>query len=269
MIKVKDLNKKYGRKTALKDISFELGDGICGILGTNGAGKTTLIRCLAGMTGYSGSIDIGKSDDIGYLPQQTAVFPNLSVYDNLYFYAELKNISKTLRKNAIDEAIKLVNLDDNAKTKGRELSGGMKRRVAIAEALLGHPSVLLLDEPTVGLDPEERLRFKRTIRAIRKDTIILMSTHIVEDIEAVADKIIIIDEGEIKALGSADDIRAIAGGKVFEIPQNEVSDTDYVVREEDRDNEIVSRVITTNPGGFAIPVEPTVEDGYLCSIKRV
>lgn len=269
MITIKNLSKKYGKKKVLEGLSFDFSKGAYGILGTNGAGKTTLIRCIAGMHGYTGEISIDKEKNIGYLPQQSGIFPNLSIYENLYFYAELKHIAKDKRNDEIEKVINLVNLDDNTQTKGKKLSGGMKRRVGIAAALLGQPEILLFDEPTVGLDPEERLRFKQIIRVLKKETTILMSTHIVEDVEATADNIIIIDRGIIKASGSTDDIKSIAKGKVFEIDPDEVSRDDYVIREEDRGDRIVSRIITRNPRESVFSVEATVEDGYICSIKEI
>ena len=269
MITIEDLSKRFGKKKALDGFSFEFDKGIYGILGTNGAGKTTLIRCIAGMYDYKGIINIDDGNMIGYLPQQSGVFPNLTVFENMRFYAELKHINKAEQEDAIEKAIRLVNLEDNIHTKGIKLSGGMKRRVGIAEALLGNPSILLCDEPTVGLDPEERLRFKQIIRGLKKEVTILMSTHIVEDVEAVADSIIILDCGCIRASGSSDDIKNIANGKVFEIAPDKVNEEDYVIREEDKDGIIISRIITNNPRGSAFLVKPTVEDGYICSIKRI
>ena len=269
MITIEDLSKRFGKKKALDGFSFEFNKGIYGILGTNGAGKTTLIRCIAGMYDYKGRINIDDGNTIGYLPQQSGVFPNLTVFENMRFYAELKHINKAKQEDAIEKAIRLVNLEDNIHTKGRKLSGGMKRRVGIAEALLGNPSILLFDEPTVGLDPEERLRFKQIIRGLKKEATILMSTHIVEDVEAVADSIIILDCGCIRASGSSDDIKNIANGKVFEIAPDKVNEKDYVIREEDKDGRIISRIITNNPREAAFLAKPTVEDGYICSIKRI
>ncbi len=269
MIKINSLSKKYGKKIVLNNISINFDDGVYAILGTNGAGKTTLMSCIAGMIRYKGNIEISENYNIGYLPQVSAVFPNLTVYENLEFYAELKHISKSGRATDIEKAISLVNLDEYTQTKGNKLSGGMKRRVGIAEALLGQPEILLLDEPTVGLDPEERLRFKRTIHSIKNNHIIILSTHIVEDVEAVADNIIILNEGKIRNSGSFDDIKGIATGKVFEVPRKYVTNDDYVVHEKDGAEGIISRVLTNVPKDAVYSVDSTIEDGYLCSIKGI
>lgn len=203
---VKNVEKKFGKNKVLNNLTIRFEKGIYGILGPNGAGKTTLLRCIVGIYDIQKGV-IGFVDNqgefcspgvgvIGYLPQKFGIFKNMSVRDFMLYFAEMKEIDKNLRDKEIEKCLKLVNLEESMKIKVKKLSGGMVRRLGIAQALLGQPEILIFDEPTTGLDPEERMRFKKIISQLGKDRIVIISTHIIEDMEALCDKVIIMKKGE-------------------------------------------------------------------------
>ena len=165
--------------------------------------------------------------------------------------------------------LELVHLSEVRKVKGRKLSGGMARRVGIAQALLNHPVLVIFDEPTTGLDPEERIRFKHIVRELHKESVVILSTHIVEDIEAVCDEIIILNQGNILASGSQEIISKLAENKVYELTESQRIPEDYVEKELEVDGEMVYRVLT----GRELPIEqrvrPNIEDGYICALKGI
>ncbi|MCM1245273.1 MAG: ATP-binding cassette domain-containing protein [Roseburia sp.] len=208
MVEITNLSKKFRRKEVLNQVCLSLESGAYGMLGPNGAGKTTLLRCMLGLYPVrQGEIQLDVPNwQIGYLPQNFGLFRELSVYDMLYYFCELKKIPKTDREEAIVQALDSVNLTENRKTKISKLSGGMQRRAGIAQAILGSPPLIVFDEPTVGLDPEERKRFKDMILKRKKNSIILFSTHIVGDIEDVCDRIIIMNKGRIIKEGNLHEI---------------------------------------------------------------
>lgn len=199
MLVLENVSKKFRKREALKDVSVQIDEGCYGLLGPNGAGKTTLLRCVLGLYPVSsGRISLdGEPAEIGYLPQKFGMFQELTAYDMLYYFATVKKIPGPLRKSEIEKVLSLVNLEDRTGEKVRKLSGGMQRRIGIAQALLGNPRLIFLDEPTVGLDPEERARFRDIMGEIRKARTILISTHIVEDVESVCDRVIIMNHGHI------------------------------------------------------------------------
>ena len=203
MLTIHNLTKKFGRKLVLDNISFSFDNGVYGLLGPNGAGKTTLMRCLTklyntkdGVIFYN-DVSITKDKEylthIGYLPQKFGLFKDLKVYEMMMLLANLKKVDSKQAKKMIYDSIKVVNLSDRINSRISTLSGGMIRRLGIAQALLDDPKIIIFDEPTAGLDPEERLRFKNIISEIKKDKIIIISTHIVEDVEAVCDKVAIMN----------------------------------------------------------------------------
>lgn len=221
MIQVSYLKKRFGRKTVLDNVTLCCHRGIYGILGPNGAGKTTLMRCMMGLYSVSeGVIDAPPPTEIGYLPQKFGLFRELTVRDMLYYFASLKKIPKAERETAIHKALVRVNMEEHAKQRISTLSGGMHRRIGIAQAILGEPPVLFFDEPTVGLDPEERSRFKSVVRELGKTSTVLFSTHIVEDLEAVCDSVIVMNKGHILYSGEMDEICEHAGikGEDEEVP---------------------------------------------------
>lgn len=200
------LSKQYGSKIAVDRISLGLKAGVYGLLGANGAGKTTLMRLLCGiLKPTSGSISMDGSDvsteeyrsKLGYLPQDFGYYPNFTGEDFLLYMAALKGLNKMQAKRRTAELLKVVALQDVGKKKIKTYSGGMKQRLGIAQALLGNPRLLILDEPTTGLDPKERARFRNLIAELGKDNIVFLSTHVVSDIEHIADTILIMKDGEL------------------------------------------------------------------------
>ncbi len=200
------VSKQYKNLIAVDRVSLKLHKGVYGLLGANGAGKTTLMRMICGIvTPTSGSISFDGTDVkeesyravLGYLPQDFGYYPEFSGMDFLLYMASLKGIdSKTAKKRA-QELIKLTSLEDVAKRKIKTYSGGMKQRIGIAQAMLSNPRILVLDEPTAGLDPRERVRFRNIIAELGKESIVLLSTHIVSDVEHIADEIIMIKSGQL------------------------------------------------------------------------
>ena len=224
-IEIKHVNKFYGKKQALKDINLTIEQGMFGLLGRNGAGKTTLMKLLATLHGkQSGEITIcgipvEKSKEIrsitGYLPQDFSMYPSMKVEECLDYLGVLSGMSKAERRERIPMLLKKVNLTDKKHSKVKSLSGGMKRRLGIAQALLHNPKVLIVDEPTAGLDPEERIRFRNLLCEVAEERIVLLSTHIVGDIEATCEQIAIMNEGEILWRGTVTELLKNAEGKVF------------------------------------------------------
>lgn len=273
MIHVRGLEKRYGKKRALAGVSFSLGAGVTGLLGPNGAGKTTLLRCMLGILKPSAG-DVVFAEEaparhraIGYLPQKYGLLKELTVGEALEYFATLKKIPSGEIHDGIDECLRRVNLLESKSTRVGALSGGMIRRVGIASALLGDPSVLVFDEPTAGLDPEERVRFKRLVSGLSATHSVLISTHIVEDIEAVADSVIVLHQGEVRASGTLQDIADLARGKCYLAPQdrvNEYSMDYYVDRYIEVGGESLARVLSLQPYESFVPTTSTVEDGYLC-----
>jgi ABC-2 type transport system ATP-binding protein len=209
---IKDLSKNYGKVQALNNVSLHIEEGMFGLLGRNGAGKTTLMKILstilnktAGDVSICG-MDIKRAKEIrgivGYLPQEFSFYPNMGVYEALDYLGLLSGMSSDERRNRIAQMLKMVNLTDARKVKVKALSGGMKRRLGIAQALLHDPKILIVDEPTAGLDPEERVRFRNLLTETAEDRIVILSTHIVEDIEKTCDRLAVLDAGEILFNGS-------------------------------------------------------------------
>lgn len=274
-----NLKKTFKKNEALKDISIKFGTGIYGLLGPNGAGKTTLIRCIVNLYNIDGGsikfqgIEILKDtsilNNIGYLPQKFGLFKELTVYDNLQYFAALKKIPKESMDFYIKKALKKVNLQEKTDEKVSTLSGGMIRRLGIAQAILGEPKIIIFDEPTAGLDPEERMRFKNILSSIKKDKIIIISTHIVEDVEVTCDKIIIMDKGKILKIGSPEEISLVAEGKVFEVKEEVSFDSSwYVEKTYSRKGEKYLRILSNKKEEYQ-SVQSTVEDGYMCILRGI
>jgi len=200
------VSKRFRDKRAVSDISLELTPGVWGLLGANGAGKTTLMRMLCGiLKPTTGSIaldgvDVSSEDYravLGYLPQDFGFYPDFTGLDFLLYLAALKGLSRSHAKRKAKELLELVSLKDAGGKKIKTYSGGMKQRLGIAQALLNDPSLLIVDEPTAGLDPKERVRFRKLIAGLGQDTIVLLSTHIVSDVEKIADHMLMMSEGKI------------------------------------------------------------------------
>lgn len=200
------VSKQYGNKIAVDRISLKLNKGVYGLLGANGAGKTTLMRLLSGILKPTGGEILFDGKDVsseeyrsilGYLPQDFGYYPDFTGEDFLLYMAALKGISKPLAKKQAAELLELVTLQTVGKKKIKTYSGGMKQRLGIAQALLGNPQLLILDEPTAGLDPKERVRFRNLISKIGQENIVLLSTHIVSDIEHIADTVLMMKNGQL------------------------------------------------------------------------
>ena len=279
-----NVNKYYGKKQALKDVTMTIPTGMFGLLGRNGAGKTTLMKILATISrASSGSIticglDISGSRNIraitGYLPQDFSMYGNMNVYEAMDYLGTLSGLTKKERVERIPLLLKEVNLQNNSKTKVRAMSGGMRRRLGIAQALLNQPKVLIVDEPTAGLDPEERVRFRNLLCEIAERRIVILSTHIVGDIEATCENIGILEEGSLCFVGTVSEFLKDTQGKVYTA---EISKTDL---EKVKQEYIVTGALTKgskveirflsdrDPFEGAVQVEPNVEDGYLYLMNR-
>lgn len=272
MVILTDVNKKIKGKTILKQINYTFENGIYGLLGPNGAGKTTLMRCIAGIYDVSyGNIGYGETSSyIGYLPQKFGLFKELTVNEMMLYFANLKKMDRKKRQEEIERSLSLVNLEKKKDVKVGKLSGGMVRRVGIAQAFLGKPSLILLDEPTVGLDPEERIRFKKGLSQIGKECTVILSTHIVEDVEASCDFIVVMNQGEITWGGSRRDIQEKADGKVYEVEKEclERLKEYYIEKEFEREGKIMYRILSGKPLNDRTE-KSTVEDGYLCVLKGI
>jgi ABC-type multidrug transport system ATPase subunit len=283
---VQKLSKTYGRDVhALRGVDLSLGPGVLGLLGPNGAGKSTLMRILAtisrpssGRVFWNGA-DIASNPDglqnvLGYLPQDFGVYPNLNALEFLEYLAAVKGIAAGAARRRISELLELVNLTDAAKRPLGGYSGGMRQRVGIAQALLNDPQLLIVDEPTAGLDPEERVRFRNLLSELSGERIVILSTHIVSDVEAVATSIAILAHGRLLAHGAPETLLASVSGKVWEVvvasaylpalrQKHLISSTAH------RSDGVHARVVAdAAPGREARQLEPSLEDAYLAALAK-
>lgn len=268
MIELAGIRKQYGQKVALESIDLKLDRGIYALLGPNGSGKTTLIRCLAGILKPTRG-ELRRPEQIGYLPQKFGMYKQLTVYEAMMYFATLKKIPAKDQHDKIVTALELVRLADRIHDKIKTLSGGMLRRLGIAQTLLGNPPLILLDEPTAGLDPEERLAFKSMVKDISRDRTLLISTHIVEDVEVSCEQIIILKQGVIVTNSSADELRESARGKVFRVPADQADQLNepyYLIRKESVEKQETLRILSEHPQN-GIPVDPTLEDAYMLHLR--
>lgn len=276
MLKLENVNKKFKSVMIADDISVDLGNFTYGLLGRNGSGKTTLLRCITKIEKLNGGkisyFDKEKEikdylSHIGYLPQSFDIFNELTAYEVLHFFANLKDYKIT--EEEITELLVILNLSDKRDTLVKKLSGGMKRRLGIAQALIASPDVLLLDEPTAGLDPEERLNFKNVVRKIKKDKCVVLSTHIITDIESLCDKILVLSDGKITQFDSCKALADIAEGKVFAVKSTDnIECSFYSAGTAIIDGEEYEKVICKNVID-GIVLNPTVEDGYICFLENL
>lgn len=214
-LEIKNLSKNYKKKEAVKNVDVTLSPGICGLLGANGAGKTTLMRMMSGILEPSeGTVlycgkdirnNIQYRSEFGFLPQEIQFSKDFTVIDYLEYIAALKNIPMDVTKKRIDNLLSILTLEDVRKKKIVKLSGGMKRRVGIAQAMINDPKVLILDEPTAGLDPGERINFRNFLAATSKERIVVLSTHIVSDIEDIANYVMIMKDGKLNRVVSKEE----------------------------------------------------------------
>ena len=283
-IVIKNLSKNYGRKAALKNMSVTIHSGMYGLLGRNGAGKTSLMRILATLSVPSGgevsmngiSIkETGKIREIiGYLPQNFSFYRNMSVYDAMDYLGLLSNLPDKIRKERIVSLLERVNLKENMRTKIKVLSGGMRQRLGIAQALLHDPQILIVDEPTAGLDPEERIRFRNLLSEFAEDRIVILSTHISSDVEASCENIGVLDNGKMIWNGATEELVKQAEGKVYLISAGKKQDK--IIREKYTVLNIIAsgsgtqyRVLSeTLPEEKHILQDPTLEDGYMYLLSQ-
>lgn len=274
------LSKNFRNIIAVDNVSAELTPGVYGFLGANGAGKTTLMQMVCGIVApTSGEVLVnGKNnlrlgekfrDVLGYLPQEFGYTPGFSAKDFMLYIASIKGLDPHFAKRKTNDLLALVNLEDAVNQKIRTFSGGMKRRLGIAQALLNDPEILILDEPTAGLDPKERAYFRNIISEMANGKIIIISTHIVSDIEYISDQILIMKKGRLILQGSAESLLPEVDGMVWNvtIPQNEWIHFEAhhsIVNSHNQGTVVEARVISNKrPTEEAVAVVPTLEDLYL------
>lgn len=285
-IEIGRLNKVYrGGIHALNDVDLTIPSGMFGLLGPNGAGKTTLMRILAGiLRPTSGDLYIGEYDGnmekgrmaikrmLGYLPQELGVYPDLSAREFLDYIGILKGMDdRKIRQKRVGELLEVVSLTNVANRKLKTFSGGMKRRIGIAQALLNNPKLLIVDEPTAGLDPEERIRFRNLLSELAGDRTVLLSTHIVEDIAQTCRNLAIMNNGYVIFQGTTTDLTLEARGKVWTVtttgskPQGDFT----VVSTMHMGDSVQYRLVgeLASPNG-AVPTEPSLEDSYVWLMRE-
>jgi len=286
MIDIRNLTKFYGRGNqavrALNEVTLQIEEGMFGLLGPNGAGKTTLMRILAGIIQPSrGQVTINGLDllqekdkqrlkaQLGYLPQELGLYPDLSAREFIDYMAILKGMhAESQRRKRISEVLELVGLQENADRKLKGFSGGMKRRVGIAQAIVNDPRIMIVDEPTAGLDPEERIRFRNLLVKMAAERVILLSTHIVEDIGLTSQKMAVLSQGSICFVGSPTELIHKADGHVWELTTTSTEKPDgglTIVSMLHQSDGIRYRLVgESKPADrSAVAVKPGLEDGYI------
>ena len=280
MLELQAVKKSFGRKEILKDVSIQFPQGVVALLGPNGAGKTTLLRtilelyrCRSGKILWDGTAvtNQGVIPAIsGYLPQKFGVFQNLTCRDMLIYLALLKKIPKRQAQLAAMRCLERVNLADRADCLCKSLSGGMVRRLGIAQTMLAEPKLVIFDEPTAGLDPEERLRFKLLVHNMAKERTVLISTHIVDDVEALCNHVVIMNQGRIVTSLPSKQMAAKAQGLTWCVSkefEHLLPEGAYIRAMREQSDGDVLIVLSKTPVG--VPMTPTVEDGYLCCLKGI
>lgn len=275
-----DLTKRFGHFTAVDNVTLTMTHGIYGLLGVNGAGKTTLMRMLCTLLAPSSgqitldgrdifAMDASYRDLLGYLPQEFGFYPDFSVRDYLRYIATLKGVRPAVARERVEQLIRQVGLEKVATRKMKRLSGGMKRRAGIAQAMLNNPHILILDEPTAGLDPNERIRFRNLVSELAEDRLVLLSTHIVSDVEYIAGDILLMKEGRIDSQGSAEALIRAMHDDVWRVivPRSQVAS--YMNRfkianiKTNPDGAELRIVSGVRPSPDAVQETPTLEDVFL------
>lgn len=279
-LQLRNLSKQYGTKCAVDNVNAKLEPGVYGLLGANGSGKTTLMRMICGvLKPTSGDIRLnGKTIDelgeqyythLGYMPQDFGFYPDFTAREFMLYMAAVKGLDKRVAKTRTQDLLHMVNLDDVADKKIKSYSGGMKQRLGIAQAELNNPSILILDEPTAGLDPKERVRFRNLISDFAKEKIVILSTHIVSDVSYIADTILLMKNGSFLLQEPMATVTDNIRGKVWEILVDERNADEYsrkfsVVNLHHENNKVRLRIIDEiAPMDDAIAVSPSLEDLFL------
>lgn len=280
MLSVEHVTKRYGAFTALEDISLTFSPGVYGLLGPNGAGKTTLMKLLAtllfptkGQILWDGEDILALGADyrglLGYLPQQFGYYPNYTPRQFLRYAAALQCIPKREAEGRISRLLELVGLGADGDRKLRKFSGGMIQRVGIAAAMLNDPRLLILDEPTAGLDPRERVRFRNLIHSLAEDRIVLLSTHIVSDVETIAGQIVMFRDHRLYCCDTPANICARFRGKVFQVPAGAALGSDqFLLSEGQSEAGPVLRILAETPPAGAVPAVPGLEDAFLAIYRE-
>ena len=275
--------KRYGDQWALRDISLCCGPGMLGLIGPNGAGKTTLMRIIATLlpptSGHVYWENQGRRADgpairrvLGYLPQSFGLYPEFTARQLLRYLAELKGLPSRLAQHRADEVLELVNLEGDADRRLHGYSGGMQRRVGIAQALLNDPELLIVDEPTAGLDPAERVRFRTLLASLTTDRLVILSTHIIGDVEAVANRLLVLREGQLVVDTTPEELLARATGQVWSVTVDprtalKLQAAHQVSAMITQPGGVMLRIASTlQPINGAVTLEPTLEDAYLLAI---
>ncbi len=272
-LRIDNLSKKYGKKQALSGISCEFTTGINALLGPNGAGKTTIMNCISGVIPKTGGDVTYNEQDVfkmgeryreklGFQFQYQPFYPSYTAHDFLEFSALLKGMDKDRIDSEIDRVLKLVNLSENLNDKIKSFSGGMKQRLAIAQTILNSPEILIFDEPSAGLDPFEREQFKRIMMKMKEKSIIIISTHIVSDIDTICDSIVLLNKGSVVANDRPEHLCEKIRGMVWDIPKEDISELPYEkIYFEDTKSKTISKI---RPTRHAVISEPTLNDLYFC-----
>ncbi len=279
------LSKRYGRDFALHQLSLRCEPGMLGLVGPNGAGKTSLMRLIATLLSPTEGTIRWNGQDIrthgqalrqvlGYLPQDFGVYPEFTGRQFLRYLAAIKGLPSELLKQRVDEVVEMVNLEQEADRKLPTYSGGMKQRIGIAQALLGDAELLIVDEPTAGLDPAERVRFRTLLASLTRNRIIILSTHIISDVEAAASRLLLLQAGRVLADTTPSALLARAAGSVWSVTVDQAAalqlQTTYQVSAmvNQMSGVTLRMVSATRPHGAAILVDPTLEEAYLMATGR-
>ena len=282
---IQNVSKRYtNNKYGLKDFNLTVEKGILGLLGPNGAGKSTLLKMIATINKPTeGVICLNRNNivkdpnymrqQLGFLPQDFGVYPNLNAIEFLSYIAAMKGVGGPNLSKKISRLLEGLNLMDVAKKPIGRYSGGMKQRVGIAQVLLNDPKVIIFDEPTVGLDPEERVRFRDLISDLANDCVVILSSHIVSDIDSIANKVAIMKDGALMAFNNPSALMALVEGMVYEtiLPKDELQrfkSNHLVVSTSRKGSQILVRYITTNSNQNTNPVKANLEDAYLYLTKK-
>lgn len=280
MLSVEHVTKQYGNFTALEDISLTFSPGVYGLLGPNGAGKTTLMKMLSTLLFPTKGEILWDGEDIlalgadyrglmGYLPQQFGYYPNYTPRQFLRYVAALQCIPKRKAEERISRLLELVGLGADGDRKLKKFSGGMIQRVGIASAMLNDPRLLILDEPTAGLDPRERVRFRNLIHSLAEDRIVLLSTHIVSDVETIAGQIVMFRDHRLYCCDTPAKICSRFHGKVYQVPAGTSLGPDqFLLSEGQGEAGPVLRILTENPPVGAVPAVPGLEDAFLAIYRE-